>query len=225
LPGHGRSLDLRDADYVFESAAEACLALLDSRGLGRCHLVGYSLGGRLALYLALRAAERFNRVVLEAASPGLELEAERTSRQASDTAAASHLQEIGMGRFVEVWYRQPLFHSLRARPALHERVLEARQRNRADEIARALVGMSTGRQPSLWAELPNLALPSLAVAGAFDEKYSAVARRMQHLSPVLQAVIVQAAGHNVHLECPRVFAGLVRDFWEASGDAAQPERR
>lgn len=208
LPGHGAALDLPDGAYAFDGAARAVLAALDAHAIQKPALLGYSMGGRLALALALGDPGRFTRLVLESASPGLPSGAARAERRALDAARADALR-ADFPAFLRAWYAMPLFATLpdAARAAL----LEARGAGRPDALARALVGMGTGAMPDLSVRLPALAVPTVAVAGALDAKFAGAARAMAVASPNVRAVVVEGAGHNVHVEAPAAFAGAVRD--------------
>lgn len=209
LPGHGRSMGLPDEAYTFEGAADAALAALDRSGVGRSVLVGYSMGGRLALHLALAAPGRFVALVLESASPGLPSEPERAARRRLDAERAAAL-EADLPEFLRAWYALPLFATLPA--AQRGRLVAERATGDPRELARALVGMGTGAQPSLWPRLPDLDVPTLAVAGSRDAKFAALARRMAEVSSAVRAAVVDGAGHNVHIEAPEAFARAVKGF-------------
>ncbi len=212
LPGHGASTGLAAHAYTMDGAAQALADVLDARGVSTCAVVGYSMGGRLALYFALRFPERCRRLVLESASPGLAAGAERAARRRLDAARAARLEAGDFEAFLRDWYRQPLFASLAGHAGLAERMTAARRHNDPAELARSLRGMGTGRQPSLWERLPALAVATLAVAGALDHKYVEIAGRMAGASRCVRAVAVPEAGHNVHAEQPRRFLTLLRTF-------------
>lgn len=213
LPGHGRSVRLAsDGAYSMKGAAELLEAVLDEIGLDRSHIVGYSMGGRLALYFAVHHADRCRRVVLESASPGLEAESDRRARRGVDEAHAVRLETQEYGRFLEEWYRQPLFVTLERHTGLLERMIASRITNSPNELAIALRGMSTGRQPSLWEDLDAVSAPVLAAAGALDGKYAEIAERMAIRMPKARSAIIPNAGHNVHAEYPGVYRDLIQDF-------------
>jgi 2-succinyl-6-hydroxy-2,4-cyclohexadiene-1-carboxylate synthase len=212
LPGHGASLGLRPEAYTIEESARAVIHVLDELRVQRPVMVCYSMGGRLALYMALRRPERCAGLFLESASPGLESEEERTARRASDEKEAKRLETEGFEAFLRDWYRQPLFASLARDRTLLQRTVEARRRNDPIELARSLRGMGTGSQPSLWGELESLTVPSLAVAGALDEKYAGVSWRMASISPRIASELVQGAGHNVSAEAPHEYIALLGRF-------------
>ena len=220
LPGHGEAVDLPEEVYTVEGTTAALLATLDALGVARCHVVGYSMGGRLALYVALRHPERCGRLVLESASPGLRTEAERGERRKIDEDRARAVVE-DLGRFLEQWYRMPLFASLKDHPEVRAAMMERRRRNRPHEIARSLRGFGTGQQPSLWDELAHLAVPTLAVAGSRDRKFADLAFEMAVVGPPVMPLVVQT-GHTVHAEQPTLFAALVRDFFRDPVSHPQP---
>jgi 2-succinyl-6-hydroxy-2,4-cyclohexadiene-1-carboxylate synthase len=212
LPGHGASLGLPPEDYTIDGAARALLVLLDDLDVERPTVVGYSMGGRLALYLALRHPERCVGLFLESASPGLEDAAERETRRRSDEEKAARLESGDLARFLYDWYRQPLFASLSRHEGLLQETIEARLRNDPGELARSLRGMSTGSQPSLWDELGVLQVPALVVAGDLDERYAGIAARMASLGPRIRSAIVTGVGHNVRLEAPSAYLALLKSF-------------
>jgi 2-succinyl-6-hydroxy-2,4-cyclohexadiene-1-carboxylate synthase len=215
LPGHGASLGLPPEAYTMEGATRTLLALLDELDIERAKFVGYSMGGRLALYLALRYPHRCSELSLESASPGIEDAAQREARRRSDEEKAARLEAGDLAGFLRGWYRQPLFASLARHVGLVQETIEARMRNDPIELARSLRGMGTGDQPSLWSELGTLQVPALAVAGELDEKYAGISTRMASLNPRIRAAIVPGAGHNVRLEAPETYFALLKHFLDA----------
>jgi 2-succinyl-6-hydroxy-2,4-cyclohexadiene-1-carboxylate synthase len=175
-------------------------------------MVGYSMGGRLALYLALRYPERCAGLFLESASPGLESAGEQAARRAADESKAKRLASGDLRAFLRDWYRQPLFASLAQDEILLRQTTEARRRNDPGELARSLRGMGTGSQPSLWGELESLSMPALAVAGGLDEKYAGISSRMRSINPRIRSTVVPGAGHTVHAEAPAEYVALLGRF-------------
>jgi len=212
LPGHGGSLDLAPEAYTMEGTARAVVRTIDELEARRPVSVGYSMGGRLALYLALRYPERCAGLFLESASPGLESAGERAARRDADKEKAKWLESGDFENFLRDWYRQPLFAPLAREEGLLRRTIEARLRNDPSELARSLRGMGTGSQPSLWEELEGLAVPTLAVAGELDGKYAGISSRMASISPKVEPVVVPGVGHNVHDEAPAQYAALLGRF-------------
>jgi 2-succinyl-6-hydroxy-2,4-cyclohexadiene-1-carboxylate synthase len=197
-----------------EGATRTVLDLLDELGVERPAVVGYSMGGRLALYLALRHPERCAGLFVESASPGLEDAAQRRARREADEQRAGVLETGDLEDFLVNWYRQPLFASLALREGMVEALIDIRRRNDPRELARSLRGMGTGSQPSLWEELAGLRTPTLAVAGGSDERYVGIASRMASSSPHVRAAVVPGAGHNVRLEAPEAYLALLQGFLE-----------
>ncbi|HSL01725.1 MAG TPA: 2-succinyl-6-hydroxy-2,4-cyclohexadiene-1-carboxylate synthase [Rubrobacteraceae bacterium] len=212
LPGHGASLELPPEVYTIEGATRATVGLLAELGVERSVLAGYSMGGRLALYLALCHPERCAGLFLESASPGIEDAAERESRRRSDEETAERLESGDFEGFLRDWYRQPLFAALARNEGLLRKTVEARLRNDPEELARSLRGMGAGSQPSLWGELAGIEVPSLAIVGELDEKYVRLSQRMMALSPRMRAAVVPGAGHMVHAEDPAAYLALLEGF-------------
>jgi 2-succinyl-6-hydroxy-2,4-cyclohexadiene-1-carboxylate synthase len=212
LPGHGASLGLRQEAYTIEGSARAVIQVLDELEVVRPIVAGYSMGGRLVLYLALRYPERCSGLFLESASPGLESADERAARRAADESKAKRLKSHDFRTFLRDWYSQPLFASLAQEENLLRRTIEARQRNDPGELAISLRGMGTGSQPSLWGELEGLAVPALAVAGGMDKKYAGISSRMAGINPRIESAVVPGAGHNVHAETPAAYTSLLGRF-------------
>lgn len=213
LPGHGRAADAPDAAFSWDGALDAIAATLDAHGVRRCRMVGYSMGGRLALGFALRHPGRLARLVVAGASPGLRSEMERVARRALDTERAAALR-IAPEAFLHVWTRMPLFASLT--DAQRDRLVADRLRHDPEALARALDAFSPGRMPDLWPHLDRLGAPTLALAAAHDAKFVGLVHRMAAEGrPVIPDTIPEA-GHAVLTEAPAALAAAVRDF---CGDA------
>ena len=214
LPGHG----LTDAPddlvrYAMEPVAADVMSLLESITDEAANLVGYSMGGRLALYLALHYASRFQALILESASPGLKTEAERIERIERDEALADRLERDGIESFVNYWGNIPLFSTQRSLPSDRRVQLRIqRLKNRSHGLANSLRGMGTGVQPSLWSQLAELEAPVLVIAGELDVKFVEIANEMNSLLPDSKMVIVPDAGHTIHLEQVSAFQSAVMSF-------------
>lgn len=218
LPGHsGTAL----CDASFPATATALVNTLRMLDVASTAVVGYSMGGRLALYLASEYPGLVGALVLESASAGLPTEAERAARRAHDEALALRLETEPLPAFVAWWEEQPLFASQASLPAV-VRAAERARRLRAwpAGLAASLRGMGTGAQPWLGERLRTLGVPTLVVAGALDAKFGAIAGELAAAIPGAALRIVPDAGHAVHLERPGVFAAMVRDFLDGIGGAA-----
>ncbi len=214
LLGHGASDKPHEPTYYqMDLVAADIIELLDQLSISRVHLLGYSMGGRLALYLALHYAERFSCLILESASPGLANPQERAQRREQDNALAERIIAGGVEPFVEYWESLPLWASQARLPsALLEVQRCQRRRNHPLGLANSLRGMGSGAQLSLWGDLPNLAIPTLLLAGELDEKFQRINRKMAAAIPRSQLVIIPSAGHNTHLEDPSAFCQAIRAF-------------
>jgi len=210
LPGHGRSLNRPRHEYTMEGATQALADVLDDAGVHACNLVGYSMGGRAALYFATHHPGRVRTLVLESASPGLTSKADRSARRTVDAERADSIRTDLLG-FLAKWYRMPLFASLEQH-GLVESMIDTRATNDSEEIARALEGLSVGAQPSLWERLEDLHIPALACTGELDSKYVEVVRHMAMGSHHMDTVIVPNAGHCVHAERPQAFLAHLVHF-------------
>lgn len=193
--------------------ADGVAALLESLSISRVYaVIGYSLGGRVALHFALRHPARLERLVLESASPGIDAPSERAARAARDAALAESL-ERDLAGFVRGWYQLPLFQSLQRRPELLASLLERRAAGDAAALAAQLRDLSPGRQPSLWPRLVELTHPTLLLAGELDAAYLDISRRAaEGIGASARRVVVPEAGHNIHLEAPRALVAAVLAF-------------
>jgi 2-succinyl-6-hydroxy-2,4-cyclohexadiene-1-carboxylate synthase len=208
LPGHGKTEFAED--YTLPNTADAIVALLDNLKIPQALLVGYSMGGRLALYLALNFPERFPKVVIESGSPGLKTEEERSTRLQRDFALADQL-ETNFSQFLTDWYEQPLFQSLKQHPRF-EQLLDQRLQNDPIGLAKSLREMSTGAQPSLWEKLKAHQNPLLLIVGERDRKFIDINQEMASMCETARLAIVPDVGHNIHLEKPEIFANYIKDF-------------
>lgn len=215
LPGHGLSAGCSADLYPMPHAAHALLAVLDAVGVGQCVPVGYSMGGRLALYLALTHPDRCRALVVESGSPGLASERERDARREWDESKAFALERQGLDAFLEDWYRQPLFHSIRRDEARFAALTERRRHNDPAGLARSLRLMGTGSQHSLWPQLPEIGFPWLAMAGELDSRYRKTMQDMVSLSEKGRLATIPDAGHNTHFENPEAFSRTLREFLAA----------
>lgn len=217
LPGHGKTQVLAgDEYYTIENTAHALINLLDDLKITKCFLVGYSMGGRLGLYLTLHFPERFYKVVLESASPGLPTEAERLERIKSDKQIGRKLirsiNKIDFAAFLSNWYNQPIFGSIENHPE-YDRMIESRLQNNPLELDKSLRFMGTGCQPSLWEKLQENKVPMLLLAGEYDEKFIDINIKMAKICEFSQLEIIDNAGHNIHFENTLAFVQNVESFF------------
>lgn len=213
LPGHGANLPDDPADYTMEAAAAQLAGLLRAETTGPVHLLGYSMGGRLALYFALHHPALTRSLLLESASPGLATAEERAARRTSDEALATRIEQEGIPAFVAFWESLPLWKSQeRLSDETRLRLHEKRLCNDACGLAQSLRRMGTGAQPNLWPRLAEIQLPALMLVGAEDAKFVDIGQRMAERMPRAKLDIIPGAGHTIHLEQPRAFRQTLLRF-------------
>jgi len=215
LIGHGSSEAPRDvAHYSMQRCVAQVVSALDALGVSRAHLLGYSMGGRVALSLCAAYPERFTSALLIGASAGIEDAAARAARVRDDEALAERIEKDGVARFIDAWMAQPIFASMRD---LGEEAIAAsradRLRNTAHGLANSLRGMGSGAQPPLHARLRDLRLPVRLLAGELDAKFRSIAADLASRLPLAESVIVKGAGHAAHLERPEEVLELARHFF------------
>jgi 2-succinyl-6-hydroxy-2,4-cyclohexadiene-1-carboxylate synthase len=172
-------------------------------------LAGYSMGGRIALHLALADPGRVARLVLVGASPGIADPSEREARRLADVRLADEIEQMDMATFAERWARTPVLAGLPGDVA--RRAHEDRLRSTPAGLAAALRGLGTGALPPVWDRLSELRIPVLLVVGERDLKFQGIAREMAGALPSAELVVVPDAGHAVHLEKPgRVAEAIAR---------------
>lgn len=213
LPGHGRSAGVDDGCYGMAGCVAALLALLDRSGVDRAAVVGYSMGGRVALHLALAAPDRVRALVLESTSPGIADPAERAARAQSDLALAARIEREGVQPFVDWWEQLPLFASQRTLGSdARARLRAQRLRSDAPGLAASLRGMGAGAMEPVVDRLHTIAAPTLLVAGEHDAKYRALGETIAWAMPSARLAVVPNAGHTVHLEAPQQFDTMLLSF-------------
>jgi 2-succinyl-6-hydroxy-2,4-cyclohexadiene-1-carboxylate synthase len=219
LPGHGRSAaTTARARMGIGPTADSLAEVARLAGRGRrAAVLGYSLGGRIALDLACRHKALPSCLILEGASPGIEQDDERKLRRAADEALADEIEKRGVEWFVDYWQDASLFATQKElpRPALR-RIRRDRLSNTSKGLAMSLRAAGTGAMPPLWRDMKSLRVPVLLVVGRRDTKYAATAEAMRRRIPGSVVAEVDGAGHCPHLERPEEFAELVERFLEGS---------
>lgn len=217
LPGHGETGDPEnDALWTPAGCAAALAGILAAAGRGSggaagYSVVGYSLGGRLALQLAVEFPGLIARAAIVAATPGIADEPARQARRAEDERRARRLETQGLEPFLEDWYRQPLFAALREHSRFPE-VLARRRRNDPRLLARSLRSMGAGSQRSLWGELPGIRAPLLFLAGERDPKFTTLALDAVAICPRAEAAVLRGRGHALVEEDPEAVTRELAGF-------------
>jgi 2-succinyl-6-hydroxy-2,4-cyclohexadiene-1-carboxylate synthase len=214
LLGHGRSdAPVDPGRYGIERAADDVLGVLDQLGVSRAAALGYSMGGRLAMFLATVAPHRISALVLESSSPGIRDPAERRGREARDAALADAIERDGITPFVDRWERLPLFATQARLPDAERAALRSQRLAQSPRgLANSLRGMGQGVQPPLFERLCAIPMPALILVGALDPAYCALGQEMTRLIPNARLAIIPDAGHAVHLEQPAAFRLAVDQF-------------
>jgi len=200
-PGHGdtggEGADLPDTAHLMAEAG------------GPAVYLGYSMGGRMALQLAVDRPDVVEALIVLGATPGIEDSAERAARHAADRALAARIRDGGVPAFVDHWLALPMFAGLPP----EGRFEDERRRNSAEGLATSLERAGTGNQAPQWDRLATIAVPTLVVAGEDDERYAAIAARTAAaIGPHATTALVPGAGHSAHLEQPERFTALVLDW-------------
>ena len=223
LLGHGDSdAPLAAERYRIERCVEDLTSVLDQLEVEQTAVLGYSMGGRVALQFALAAPDRLWALVLESASPGIDDAKEREGRVRSDAALADDIERHGIEAFVDRWEAIPLFASQKHLPAdVREELRRQRLRNSTAGLANSLRGAGAGQDAPVLGRLGALRIPTLLIAGALDSKYVALAAKMNDSLPCARTQIVPDAGHATHLEQPETFDRLVDEFLQTYRNAGE----
>lgn len=212
LIGHGKtSKPIDSTRYYVHEQIEDLHSLFQLLGWNNFTLVGYSMGGRLALAYADKYG--VDKLILESSSPGLANEVDRVKRKYADELLAERILNEGISAFVDFWENIPLFHSQKSLS------LEKQQAIRLERLAgsevglsNSLKGFSTGIQPSYWGKLKDIPIPTILLTGELDQKFCDIAMDMKNLLPKGKHMKISKVGHAIHVENPELFATIVKDI-------------
>jgi 2-succinyl-6-hydroxy-2,4-cyclohexadiene-1-carboxylate synthase len=206
LPGHGRTEVIGgDRGYDFVNTARGIMQLLDSLGIERCSIAGYSFGGRLALYLALEFPERFDKVTIESASPGLATELERQARVIQDWQIIDRLETDLFADFVRDWYRQPIFTGIANHPNFDNLIQRRITTNRPNDLIKSLERAGLGMQPYLGDRLKLHNRPISLIVGGLDRKFVDINREIDRECPSTTLKIIPNCSHNINFQQPQAW--------------------
>ena len=213
LPGHGNAAftETPQTEGFFERTVDSLAELVRKTASLPCLLVGYSMGGRIALSLLLHHPDLFKKAIILSASPGLATQQERLSRRESDEGIARKIERNFEG-FIQAWYEQPLFASLKSHPIFKE-VESERKINNPSNLALALRLLGTGQQPSVWEELQKNKAPIQFFAGEKDLKFVEIGHQMVNLCPDSSLELFAECGHTLHFENRELFLDRLRKFF------------
>ncbi len=208
LPGHGDQPC--PTDLTIERLADDLVArYLPAPG----DVLGYSMGGRIALMLALRHPAKVRRLVLVSSGPGFRDHTQQGTRRTNEMALADTLDEDGLGPFVAMWEQNPILKPAKPLPRALEEDIRARRLNHDPQgLAGALRRLGAGAMPNLWDRLAEVRQPTLLIAGAADARYCEVMADMARLIPGAKHQVIADAGHGIHRERPDELRTLVRGF-------------
>jgi len=214
LPGHGKTIVDRDT-YSCDILVRSLVDFAAEKFTRPPVVVGYSMGGRIALYMAETHPDKVSGLVLESASLGIDDEKERRDRLELDRKRADDMRRMGLPAFLKEWYKMPIYSSLADKPDLVAKLIERKSKGDAEMLARTIVCLSPGAQPSLWYHLGHWRKPTLIIAGEEDKKYCDIARRMAAVMPTASLTVIPGAGHIVHLENFPEFMAALKFFISA----------
>jgi len=206
--GHGKSDSPQDPlRYSIEQVAADLKEILKKLKIKKTHILGYSMGGRLALTFAVRYPQNVSSLILESSSPGLE------KRIKKDEALANFIVKEGVEVFVDYWQKLPLFFTQQSLPInTRETIRNQRLNNNTIGLANSLRGMGTGKQPSWWDYLNLLNIPIYIMVGEKDAKFCQIANKMIKKLPNAKTMIVEKTGHAIHVENQDFFGKMIIDF-------------
>lgn len=212
--GHGESSAPDNPErYSIPRAVRDLFALLDRLNIERTAVLGYSMGGRVALHLALAAPERVSQLILESAAPGIDDPVDRAARIESDEQQARMIEEKGLEAFIDHWESIPLFASQRALPEnVRRRQRELRISQNPAGLANSLRGMGAGMMEPVGDRLHECSMPVLYLAGEYDEKYREIGKALCARASDARYIEIPDAGHTIHLEQPEMYLETVRGF-------------
>lgn len=207
LPGHHPQAPVAAS---FAANVEAVHQTLVEHHALPAHLVGYSLGARLAAGLAVFHPQSFVSVTLLGGHPGLELETERQTRRAADRHWIQLLRQRGIAEFVDAWEQRSIFSTQNQLDDVARQQRFIRLQHHPESLARVLETMGLGEMPNYRPRLAALALPVTVVAGRQDARFMALNESLMAAASHIEGRVVDG-GHNLPLEAPRAVADVICD--------------
>lgn len=219
IVGHGASDSPREVDrYRMARCTDDLVAAVRQLGHERATWVGYSMGARTALQLAVGHPDAVDALILEGVTAGLPDAAERAARVESDERLAAGLDRDGLEPFIDFWQSIPMWDSQRGMPAERLAALrEQRMSGSALGLANSLRGMGTGAQEPVNDRLGEVVAPTLLITGKLDAKFTAIAPELEAAMPNARFTTIDGAGHAAHFEDPETFNAIVLEFLRGLG--------
>lgn len=214
MVGHGESDAPGDATlYEMPKQLELLEGAFQQLALHDVHLLGYSMGGRIALSFACAYPQYVGSLTLESATAGLENANERIARQESDHKLALKVEHEGLEAFIDFWERIPLFeHHVNLPVSVQKAMREERMGQRAQGLANSLRGIGTGKMPAVWNQLSSLQMPVHLLVGEYDQKFINLNRKMASSLQNAHFSIISGVGHTIHVENPVQFVKMVKEL-------------
>ncbi len=225
--GHGQSDTPEHVEhYTMASVVDQVLSVIGGHEPLTVHLVGYSMGGRIALSMAARAPWYFASITLLSSTAGIADPAKRAERYDQDQKTADGLEQRGLDLFIEDWLKLPLFgpYVSSLDDTRRSQTIEQRTSSSPIGLANSLRGTGTGSMPPLWGVLPSIRSPLLSIAGSLDTTYAAIAKDLGRAAAFGQTAIIDDVGHVVHHENLGEVAAIVRRFLTECEHHADHER-
>lgn len=216
LIGHGKTSAPANPKYYSARAITRQLNnIFNQLKLNKVILIGYSLGGRVALSYAVNYPHKISALVLESTSPGIHNPVERIQRLTADKTLSSKIKKSNLGDFFENWYNQQIFDSLKKNSVVDlKKLLRRKLKNSPVGLKNILSEFSPGKIPDYWNEFYHFTFPVLLINGSLDKKYNIINKKAVKLLKHGSHKIIKGAGHNTHLEKPADFINLVNRFLE-----------
>ena len=219
LIGHGRSESPASLNpYSLSNISNQLVSLLTQLDAPRAHVVGYSLGGRIALTLAANHPTMISSLAVIGASPGIPDNRERLHRLNNDRDLADSICQKGIGSFVDSWMGSPMWNSLQQRmtPEQWTRSLAQRRSSHPLGLANSLRASGTGTMSPMHNKLKHLNVPTLLIVGEEDQKFRGIAKEMAAALPHGSCHVIKESGHATHLERPDATARAISEHFECS---------
>ena len=218
LPGHGPTPQLDCIPEATLRFVEKERSTFNTQHSKPNILLGYSMGARAALLHVSQFPKQWDAIILISPNPGIEDEAERAKRRATDEKLACRIEDEGVASFIKFWQNTPMIRSQKnIREDWRRDMQKGRGSHTAAGLATSLRQFGQGQCPDLWPKLSQLTLPILLLSGSEDQKYTRIAERMSQALPNATHQIIQKAGHMPHLEDPEICADAIAHFLEQFG--------
>ncbi len=214
LIGHGKSDSPTDISlYSPESQAEQMKSVIEKLKGEKNIVLGYSMGGRLALIVAMLFPELLHGIILESSSAGISNNQESEKRKDYDLQLADMILTKPIEEFIASWMDQELFGTLkRFSNAKLDQMKKEKSKNNRTGIANSLRGFSTGVMPNFGSKLKSLNIPVLLLSGQLDSKFTKINSGLQKQFSKAKHSVIKTSGHNTHLEEPKNFIQVVNKF-------------